>query len=186
VAGDPEERSPLEKWAGRALFAAAALLLALSFSGLTGRGLKRGSVAPELTLQLLDGTHTTLAEGLGKPQALAFWATWCMPCRAELPSLDRLAQRYPEVRFVAVNVEDALMKPQVEAFVRATGLAMPVAWGGAEAGARYHAASIPHLVILDRAGKVSQTFTGVYESHVIAHALDVASAPLPAGGTAPN
>jgi thiol-disulfide isomerase/thioredoxin len=102
-----------------------------------------------------------------------------MPCREELPSLDRLAQRYPGVRFLAVNVEDALMKPRIEAFVRQTGLAMPVAYDGGEASARYHASSIPHLVILDRTGKISQTFTGVYESSVIAQALDLASASAP-------
>jgi cytochrome c biogenesis protein CcmG, thiol:disulfide interchange protein DsbE len=162
----------VEKWAGRVLFAVAGLLLVLSFSGLSGNALKKGTEAPDATLHLLDGRDLTLSSERGRPVALAFWATWCMPCRAELPSLDRLSKKFPNITFVAVNVEDALLKPQVEAFVAATHLTMNVAFDGGEAASKYHASTIPHLVLLDTHGKIARTFTGVQRDETVAAALE--------------
>lgn len=164
--------SKLEKWAGRVLFLIAGVLLALSFSGLSGNALKTGTDAPDATLHLLDGRDIRLSAERGRPYALAFWATWCMPCRAELPSLDRLSKRFPNVSFIAVNVEDAQLKPQVEAFVAATRLTLPVAWNGSDAASTYHASTIPHLVLLDANGKVARTFTGVQREETVAKALE--------------
>ncbi len=165
-------QSAVEKWTGRLLFAAAAALIVLSFSGLSGTALKRGSAAPDAVLHLLDGRDLKLSDEQGRPHALAFWATWCMPCRAELPSLDRLSKRFPHVTFVAVNVEEAWVKPQVEAFVRQTNLSMSVAYDGGSTANQYHASSIPHLVLLDGEGKVARTFTGVQGEETVARALE--------------
>jgi thiol-disulfide isomerase/thioredoxin len=105
---------------------------------------------------------------------LAFWATWCGPCKIELPGLDRLYKRYsPDgIRFLAVNIEAAEMQPVVEAFVKTTGLQMPVAVDGGAIADRYHADSIPHLVILDGRGNVRRVFSGVHAEAEVAAAID--------------
>jgi len=166
-----------QKWTSWLLFGAAAALLVLSFTGLKGRGLPRGKEAPDIALPLIAGAPTKLSEGYGRPQVLAFWATWCGPCREELPELDRVYKKYEkDVRFFAVNVEDLTMRPMVEAFVQKTGLQMPVVFDGGAAASRYHASSIPMLVILDKTGKISETFTGQQPESRVTGAIDRALA----------
>lgn len=58
---------------------------------------------PDLTLTTLGGTEVRLSDFRGKPLVLNAWATWCPPCRRELPMMVRLAQENPEVRFAFVS-----------------------------------------------------------------------------------
>src|SRR5262245_32448328 len=79
----------------------------------------RGSLAPPLDAALLGGGRFSLAESGGQVTALAFFASWCDPCRAELPGLNTLAQRYSgSARIVAVNIEEPGARPRVQALVR--------------------------------------------------------------------
>ncbi|OHB27992.1 MAG: hypothetical protein A2X84_13470 [Desulfuromonadaceae bacterium GWC2_58_13] len=68
---------------------------------------KVGAVAPDVTLQSLDGKTVSLSHFRGKVVVLNFWATWCPPCKAEMPSMERLHQGLKGEDFVviAVNVE---------------------------------------------------------------------------------
>src|SRR5690606_22268983 len=67
----------------------------------------------------LQGTETDLTQYLGKPLVLNFWATWCPPCVKEMPDLDALHQKYPNIHFVGLavdtvkNIEKFLQKVQV-------------------------------------------------------------------------
>ncbi len=65
---------------------------------------KPPTVLPAAALTRLDGTRTTLADYAGKPVVLNFWATWCIPCVAELPELDRLAEA-GSVHVLAVSAD---------------------------------------------------------------------------------
>lgn len=65
--------------------------------------------APDFTLDLFDGTRFTLSEHLvrdGRPVVMNFWASWCVPCRVEMPAFDAVARRHPEVLFLGVAVQD--------------------------------------------------------------------------------
>ena len=65
--------------------------------------------APNFSLKTLDGEVFDLAEHIandGRPVILNLWASWCPPCRSEMPSIDVAAQRHPEVQFIGVAVED--------------------------------------------------------------------------------
>jgi len=69
-----------------------------------------GAVAPEFQLTLVDGTKVSLADLRGKVVVLNFWATWCVPCRAELPTLDAYYQKQQKagLRVYAITTEDSL------------------------------------------------------------------------------
>jgi thiol-disulfide isomerase/thioredoxin len=75
--------------------------------------------APGLELHDLKDTPHKLDEYRGKPVVLNFWATWCVPCAAEMPLLSEMQRRYQgKVLFIAASIDDDDMKPQIEAFIK--------------------------------------------------------------------
>ena len=169
---------------GRGLFAGLAVLLALNlywigrnWTALRAVATPTGSVAPDFTVKLLHGGETRLSDAAGHPLVLAFWATWCGPCKTELPSLDRLYRRFsPDgTRFLAVNIEDLSLREKVDEYARTSGLTMPVAIDGGLLANRYHVDAIPHLVILDAHGKVSEVLDGVHEEGEVARSIQHAA-----------
>src|SRR5438270_8483601 len=78
-----------------------------------------GEPAPNLELHDLKGTPHKLEEYRGKPLVLNFWATWCVPCAAEMPLLSEMQNRYKgKVLFLAVSVDDEDVKPDIAAFIK--------------------------------------------------------------------
>lgn len=85
-----------------------------------------GRTAPTVRLSTLDGQDFDLERYRGKPVVLAFWASWCTPCRKELPALDAMSKRRDDVHVFAVNVDR--IRGKAERFLRAVPLDMPVVW----------------------------------------------------------
>lgn len=115
----------------------------------------RRKPAPALTLRLLDGSDWSLAAQRGHPVLVNFWATWCEPCREEMPALARLAERERAsgLQVVAVNFREA--GPTVRRFVESTALALPVALDADGAAAKaFDAHAFPSTVAIDAAGRV--------------------------------
>jgi thiol-disulfide isomerase/thioredoxin len=173
----------LARWAGRTLFA---LILAIGIVNLRFAWVHRaelrqvttpvGSVAPDFAVTLLEGKTFKLADAHGKPLAVVFWATWCEPCREELPLINALAQRLGDTaRFVAVDIEPAEAKGEVEKFVAEHHLTMPVAYDGSEIAGRYKVESIPHVVVLDGEGKVDRVLSGVHAPAELEAAIKAAA-----------
>ncbi|MEN8234611.1 MAG: TlpA disulfide reductase family protein [Actinomycetota bacterium] len=72
-------------------------------------GAADGEIAPDFTVNTLDGTGFTLSEHLendGRPIFLNMWASWCPPCRAEMPDIDSAAQAHQDVKFIGVASSD--------------------------------------------------------------------------------
>lgn len=68
-----------------------------------------GAVAPEITADMFDGSTWTLSEHLaedGRPLVLNLWASWCVPCREEIPELSAFADAHPEIAVVGVAIDD--------------------------------------------------------------------------------
>ena len=82
--------------------------------------------APEFKLTALDGKPLTIAALQGKVVFLNFWATWCGPCRAEIPDLIALQDRYKDrLQIIGLNVDDE--EADIQKYVEETGINYPVA-----------------------------------------------------------
>jgi len=109
---------------------------------------------PALELNGLDGTPWRLADERGHPLLLNFWATWCEPCRAEMPSLEKLAasRAVTGLRVVAVNFKEG--EPAIRRFLSNTSLRLPVVRDADGSAARAFGINIfPSTVAIDRRGR---------------------------------
>ena len=112
--------------------------------------------APDFTLSTLSGASLRLAELRGKVVLLNFWATWCVPCRKEMPAIEALYQHYKDrgLEVLAISL-DKLSTTVVEAFVKEVGVTYRVALDPSWATARtYGVRGLPATFLLDRAGNV--------------------------------
>jgi len=117
--------------------------------------LNRAAEPDDFTLPSLNGTRFTLSEHKGKVIFLNFWATWCPPCRAEMPSMEALYQKFKDKEFdmIAVNIQEN--NNDVSAFMRQLNLTFPVVMDsrGLVSG-MYAIRSIPTTFIIDKRGLV--------------------------------
>ena len=112
--------------------------------------------APDFTLSTPSGASLSLTELRGKVVLLNFWATWCVPCRKEMPAIEALYQRYKDrgLEVLAISL-DKLAAAPVEAFVQEVGVTYRVALDPTWATARtYGVRGLPATFLLDRAGNV--------------------------------
>lgn len=153
------------RWAGRGVLALAALALALNLVWIAGhldwlRPLEAGRPAPAFDLPVLAGGAGRVrdSELRGKVVVLEFWATWCAPCRRSLPRLDAAARRWgADVAVVAVNLDDA---DKARALFAREGYGLTLAGDDGEASTRYQVDTLPHVVVIDRAGVVRMVGQG--------------------------
>lgn len=159
----------MSRWAGRALVAVVVLLGALNvaytarhWNAISRVTTPRGSEAPDFTLPTLDGGRVHLADERGHPVVLVFWASWCGPCQAELPGVERVAQALASpphtARIIAISIDE--VRDDAVAAARRFGLTMPVAHDDGSAANAYHVMTIPQTVLIDRDGKVARVLRG--------------------------
>ncbi|MBG9387703.1 TlpA family protein disulfide reductase [Caenimonas aquaedulcis] len=137
----------------------AALAGALAAGPLRAQGFVRKpwpprTPTPALQLASVDGTPWTPAAERGHPVLLNFWASWCEPCRSEMPSLERLAAMHRDagLKVLAVNFKEG--EAAIRRFLAANPLALPVLRDGDGAAARAFGINIfPSTVGLDRNGR---------------------------------
>ncbi len=122
---------------------------------------ERGPVFPSILLQPLDGGEPVSIETFrGRPLLLTFWATWCGPCRAELPELQRLYDELAGRGFVVAAVNVDRSPRGVETFLERLRLTLPVYRVDQGTLARLGVRSIPMNVLLDAEGRVVRLFQG--------------------------
>jgi thiol-disulfide isomerase/thioredoxin len=121
-----------------------------------GTAWTRPTAAPDLTLTNLDGKAHSLTDYRGKIVVLNFWATWCLPCREEMPMLSKLAPKYDEkdVAFLAASIDDAQTQSKIAHFVEKKKITLAVFTGAtADSLKQFKLGEIvPATLILDRDG----------------------------------
>lgn len=130
-----------------------------------------GAAAPGFTAMTLDAepAEKTLNEYRGRVVLLNIWATWCAPCRVEMPSIERLHQAYSDkgLSVVAVSVDEAGMEPQIRSFVEQYGLTFEVLHdrGGqtGQVSRAYQTAGYPETVIIGRDGIIRKKLLGAHD-----------------------
>ncbi|GEL76286.1 redoxin domain-containing protein [Tenuibacillus multivorans] len=120
-------------------------------------GIKVGEVAPNFKLTTLDGETVQLSDFRGKKVFINFWATWCAPCKAEMPHMQDFYEQYSdEVEVIAVNATgQERNKNDVETFVKDYGLTFPIPLDETtEVTAMYQAVSFPTTFFINTEGDV--------------------------------
>ena len=118
-------------------------------------GLQVGDMAPDFDLTTLDGESIKLSEFQGQRVMLNFWATWCPPCRAEMPDMQKFYEN-KEVVILAVNlVETERNKENVENFIEEFGITFPVPLDtDTKVGNLYRIQPIPTSYMIDSDGRI--------------------------------
>ncbi len=122
--------------------------------------------APDFKLTALDGKLLTLAALQGKVVLLNFWATWCGPCRAEIPDLVALQERYKDrLQIVGLNVDDE--EADIKQYVQETGINYPVAMTSNDVRIQFGGIpALPTSFVLDKEGRVVQKHVGLWNPAV--------------------
>ena len=123
--------------------------------------------APPFVLRDLDGKIVSTEDWKGKVVILNFWATWCPPCRQEIPELIRLQTAYKDKLQIVGASEDDDAPQKVREFVQQHGMNYPVVMATKELADNYGGVpALPTSFIIDPQGRVVQKHTGLYEYEV--------------------
>jgi peroxiredoxin len=146
-----------------ALWLAGALPWSAQAAGTPAEGTKP---APDFTLRSLEGQNLRLQEQRGKVVLLNFWATWCAPCREEMPHLNRLYEKYRASGFnlLGVNVDEDTRN--TGGVASKLGLKFPILLDGDKQVSKlYNLSSMPSTVLIDRDGRQRYLHKGYREGY---------------------
>jgi len=132
-----------------------------AFEGTGIQAASTGIDPADFTLPLLDGTKVTLSQFKGKVVFLNFWATWCGPCRSEMPSMEAVYQQLKDKGFEILAVNLGESKDKVSGFMNEYKLTFPSVLDERQiAGSQYNIRAIPTTYIIDRRGLIVARLVG--------------------------
>lgn len=123
--------------------------------------------APPFLLSDLDGNPVSTATWKGKVVLLTFWATWCPPCREEIPMLISLQNRYKDrLQIIGASIDDS-PPGEVKEFARQAGINYPIVMAGQGLVKEYGGVpALPTMFVVDREGRVVQKHEGLFPEYV--------------------
>jgi peroxiredoxin len=145
--------------------AIAALVLGVYFRGggsqASGPGALQGQSAPSFAVPALNGTPSGLDAYRGHIVVMNLWASWCPPCRAEMPDLQRLYESYKSRNVVVLGVDQGESAERVGAFAQSLGIHYPLLVDQQQQYGRVYAAlGLPTTILIDAQGVVVRGFDG--------------------------
>lgn len=152
------------------------LAIALCVACVCGTRIADAKTLPKLVLKDTAGHSQKLSGLRGQIVVLSFWATWCAPCREELPRLSKLSEEFAgrNVHFVAVSIDDAKDRAKIEPYLMKQDIRLDVWVGGnAELLGRFGMGDIvPGTLILDEQGQVMTRIMGEAKDEDVRSRLD--------------
>ena len=124
---------------------------------------RQGFPAPDFTLDLLGGGEVTLSDLRGKPVVVNLWASWCPPCRAEMPAIEKVYRDYKDLGLVVLGVNTTNQDSEADAatFVREYGLTFPIPLDrDGSVSMRYSLRGLPTTFFIDRMGIIRSVIVG--------------------------
>lgn len=124
---------------------------------------REGFSAPDFTLETLDGRQMTLSDLRGQVVLVNFWASWCPPCRAEMPAIERVYRSYKDLglEVLAVNTTNQDDVAAAAAFVQELGLSFPIPLDHTGAvSASYNLRGLPSSYFIDEQGVIRSVVVG--------------------------
>ncbi len=144
----------------RKLLAGSVLAVAL-LAGCTHKDRNAQGTAADFTLQNLNGQKVRLSDYRGKVVLLDFWATWCPPCRASVPGIEKIYETYKDKGLVVLGVSlDEGGWDSVQSFIKDNGITYTVLKGTDDVASDYQVRTIPMLYVVDKEGRISKRYLG--------------------------
>jgi len=126
---------------------------------------QEGELAPDFQLQNLDGKTVALKDFRGKTVLLNFWASWCSPCRAEMPYLQQIYEEWSDREFVLLTVNIGESPARVKEFLETNNLSLPVFLDAKKNVAqKYNVTAIPTSFFVDKNGIIQAKIIGAFPS----------------------
>ena len=179
----PIFRSWLQKWTVHVILVAMALVVGVIVTVLVfpreqspqqsdvGSAQFVGKLAPDFRLPTLDGAEVSLSQFRGQPMVINFWASWCLPCREEMPKLVQSYEAHKAEGFMllGVNLTYSDSVPDAQAFASEFKITFPVLLDkeGVVAEKMYQIPGIPTSVFINRDGTIERIQVGVMTSRQI-------------------
>lgn len=120
-----------------------------------------GKMAPSFAVPSVDGKSQTLSAYRGRIVVMNLWASWCPPCRAEMPDLESLYERYRARGLVVIGINQGESRGRAASFAQSLRIHYPI-WldDQQQYGRTYIAMGLPTTVIIDRSGVALKSFDG--------------------------
>ncbi len=122
-----------------------------------------GEAAPEFELERIEGGMGSLSDYAGQPVLLNFWATWCAPCRIEMPYLEAVHAKHADEGLVVLGVNVGESTAEVEPYLQELGLTFPVVLDqNRQVAQTYRVGTYPTTVFIDREGRIINVRRGAF------------------------
>jgi peroxiredoxin len=163
VSSESEKLSKLSTWLTVAR-ASAKIEKPNQQTGPKTTGVYAGAIAPDFRLTTLDGKELSLHAQRGKAVVINFWATWCGPCRSEMPALQKTAEEYAEQGMLLWGVDVGEPSDLVQSFVNELGLTFPLLLDrDSKVSRQYRVFGLPTTVFVKRDGVISDVAIGAMD-----------------------
>lgn len=137
---------------------------------------KEANTAPDFTVTDKNGNKVKLSDFFGKPIVLNFWASWCPPCRKEMPEFNKVyAQVKDDVLFLMVDMVDGQRETiaRGKKFIENSGYSFPIYFDETqEAAYTYGISSIPTTLFIDKNGNISNSYQGAIDEKTLRAEID--------------
>ena len=135
------------------------------------------NAAPDFTMYTKEGTAVKLSDLEGKPTILNFWASWCGPCKSEMPELEAAYKKYGDkINFAMVDLTDGKSETKEDAssYITSQGYTFPVYYDLDLAGAMaYGVSSIPFTIFINAKGEMVAYYKGAMDEKTLQNGINL-------------